>query len=103
MKIIENLERLQAEEFAACRARNETPVSKIVVPLVQDLNNFLHLVRKPSHTSSNLDLGTLASWCLERNICPEENMPDEPFVVDYNIFFPDDLPENRRLRGFTIN
>ena len=41
-----------------------------------------------------MDLGDLAKWCLDNCVVPDDL--DEPFIVDYNIFFPDDDPEDRR-------
>ena len=67
--------------------------SNIKIPLKADLNNFLHTVRVKKY-GSNMNLGELAAWCLDHCHVPEDI--DEPFVVDYNIFFPDDEPEDRR-------
>ena len=29
-------------------------------------------------------------WCVEHELLPDESMPDEPFVVDFNAFFEND-------------
>ena len=41
-----------------------------------------------------MSIGQLAAWCLDNETLPDEL--DQPFVIDYNIFLPDDAPEDRR-------
>ena len=41
--------------------------SNIKIPLKADLNNFLHTVRVKKY-GSNMNLGELASWCLDHCI-----------------------------------
>ena len=80
-KILENL------------SRNET-LTEEQVPLKKDLYNFLQTLRNKVNGQPHMHLGELASWCLDHNLLPEESLMDQPFVVDYNVFFPDD--EERR-------
>ena len=42
---------------------------------------------KNLHGKACLNLGDLAAWCLDR---PVPDLLDEPFVVDYRIFFGDE-------------
>ena len=73
---------------------NLTKEPGLTIPLKANLNNFLWTTRTQLFGKSNMNLGELASWCLEHYEVPEN--PDEGFVVDYNIFFPDDEPNDRR-------
>jgi hypothetical protein len=89
-KIIWNLTRTNNENAA-------TPdYIPLKIPLLKDLYNFLQTQRKDIYGKPNMHLGELATWCLLHNVIPEETTLDQPFVVDYNIFFPDDDTENRR-------
>jgi hypothetical protein len=79
-KILENLERIPG----------------MIIPKLQDLYNYLQTIRRRKYGKGNIHLGQLASWCLDHNLVPDESMPDEPFVVDYNAFFKDDEITERR-------
>ena len=52
-----------------------------------------------SQCPHNLNLGQLAGWCIEHSECTDETEPDKPFVVDYNVFFDDDIATSENHRG----
>ena len=71
--------------------------TNVKIPLLADLNNFLANLRK-KQAKRSAKLGEMADWCLDH--CDVPDHLDEPFVLDYNIFFPDDSQEDRVFRFF---
>lgn len=90
MRIIENLERLLEEQRLLEVATGVVSKAKIKIPKTKDISNFLQNEKKHLGTRKKMDLGQLTAWCLKRRSVPTDL--DEPFIVEYNIYFPDDEP-----------
>jgi hypothetical protein len=86
-----NLQRINAER----ELTNVLPI--IEIPEMTKLYNYLATLRTKLFSPTNMSLGQLAAFCLDHNETPLPSLPDEPFVVNYNIFFPDDEPEDLLL------
>ncbi len=68
----------------------EELVSKgIDAPLLKDLYNFMQRFRNQKLGGSKITLGELSAWCEENITVPIPELVDEPFVVDYETFFPE--------------
>ena len=61
------------------------------VPLKKDLSNFLYTLNKKTVGKARLTIGELAKFCSEHTEIPGEDLPHEPFVLDFQIFDEDDI------------
>ena len=85
LKIIhENIGRVREEKLPL-------PVpEEAVIPKIKDLYNYLATFRKTKFGDAKMNLGDLNSWCLEHEQVPPESEPDIPFVVKFQIYYPDE-------------
>ncbi len=65
--------------------------SNIAPPETKHLNNFLQRFKNKKFGSSKITLGELAAWCEENSALPSPELLDEPFVVDFDSFFPEEI------------
>ena len=59
---------------------------KLPVPLKKALSNFLYTFKENLVGKSKMTIGQLAEFCTENSELPGEELPNEPFVLDYIIF-----------------
>ena len=60
-------------------------------PKMKHLYNFLQRCKNNKFGGSKITLGELVAWCEENSTVPSLELTDEPFVVDYDSFFPDSI------------
>ena len=73
---------------------NLEKVNGLKIPLIQDLRNHLATLKKSIFGTANMNLGELAQWFQKHHSIPDEKLPDEPFVVNYQIFLDVDESES---------
>ena len=61
-------------------------MKQLSVLKLKDLYNYLQTLRKKRLVKSNMTIGDLATFCLAHSELPAENLPNQPFVLDYVIF-----------------
>ena len=64
---------------------------KLEIPLMKDIYNFLNTLKKKTVGKSNMTLGELAQFCIDHSQIPGEDLPHEPFVLDFQIIDPEDI------------
>ncbi len=69
----------------------ELEAQGIEPPKLKHLYNFLQRFKKQKFGGSKITLGELSSWCEDNSTVPNPQLVDEPFVVDYSSFFPDEM------------
>ena len=61
-------------------------MKQLSVLKLKDLYNYLQTLRKKRLVKSNMTIGDLATFCLAHSELPAENLPNQPFILDYVIF-----------------
>ena len=89
-----NDDRLKIIQDNILRVKEQKPPlpvhEEIQIPKVKDLYNYLATFRKNKFGHSNMNLGELNSWCLDHEEVPPENEPDLPFIVKFQMYYPDE-------------
>ena len=74
---------------------------------MKQLQNYITAYKKKKYGSTSISLGELEQWCIDNNNVP--NSEDEPFIVNYKIFYSDgsdveqendDVQDNLKFRIF---
>ena len=70
----------------------------IDIPPKSDLVNYLMRMKKTMFGKSDMNLGDHAQWCDYNNLISGIELPDEPFILSYCMFFDINKHEEEKLK-----